>query len=116
MSMDLAASAFFDTQSHVLQMNSSCLDRIPEEESEIVRFIRTPEGKGVGALRVGGGGEIWQIRERGTKLIRSGSWGQADFVVVLANGQLSSSILWVVSLIFICQVMHLPHTQSQVDL
>jgi len=87
MSIDLAASAFFGAQSHGLQLNSLCLEPIPEEESEMVRFIRTPEGKGVGALRVGGGGEIWQIRERGTKLIRSGSWGQADFVVVLAHGQ-----------------------------
>jgi len=87
MSMDLAASAFFDAQSHGLQLNSLCLELIPEEEPEIIRFIRTPEGKGVGALRVGGGGEIWKIKERGTKLIRSGSWDQADFVVVLADGQ-----------------------------
>jgi hypothetical protein len=87
MSMDLAASAFFDAQSLDLQVNSLCLEPIPKEEQELIRFIRTPEGKGVGALRVGGGGEIWQIRERGTKLIRSGSWDQADFVVVLANGQ-----------------------------
>ncbi|KIM47847.1 hypothetical protein M413DRAFT_417307 [Hebeloma cylindrosporum] len=86
MSMDLAASAFFDAQSHGLRINSLCLEPIPEEEAELIRFIRTPEGKGVGALRVGGGGEIWQIKERGTKLIRSGSWDQADFVVVLANG------------------------------
>ena len=85
--MDLAASAFFDAQSHGLQLNSLCLELIPEEEPEIIRFIRTPEGKGVGALRVGGGGEIWKIKERGTKLIRSGSWDQADFVVVLADGQ-----------------------------
>lgn len=86
MSMDVAASAFFDAQPHGLQVNSLCLEPIPEEEQELIRFIRTPEGKGVGALRVGGGGEIWQIRERGTKLIRSGSWDQADFVVVLASG------------------------------
>lgn len=87
MSIDLAASAFFDAQSHGLQVKSLCLEPIPEGEPELVRFIRTPEGKGVGALRVGGGGEIWQIRERGTKLNRSGSWEQADFVVALANGQ-----------------------------
>ncbi|KAF8973548.1 WD repeat-containing protein [Flammula alnicola] len=85
MSMDLSPLAFFDARSHGLRVNSFCLERIPEEESEILRFIRTPEGKGVGALRVGGGGEAWRIIERGTRVVRSGSWDQADFVVVLEN-------------------------------
>ncbi|KAF8167749.1 RAVE protein 1 C terminal-domain-containing protein [Crassisporium funariophilum] len=86
-SMDLSPLAFFDAQSHGLRINSECSGRIAAEESEIIRFIRTPEGTGVGALRVGGGGEIWRISERGTKLVRSESWQRADFVVVLANGQ-----------------------------
>ncbi|KDR85351.1 hypothetical protein GALMADRAFT_132054 [Galerina marginata CBS 339.88] len=86
MSMDLSPLAFFDARSHGLRLNSLCLERIPEEESEIIRFIRTPEGKGVGALRVRGG-ETWQVHEHGTKLVRAGSWDQADFVVVLAQGR-----------------------------
>ncbi|PPQ67110.1 hypothetical protein CVT25_005711 [Psilocybe cyanescens] len=86
MSMDLSPLTFFDAQSQGLKMNSSCLERIAEEESEIIRFIRTPEGRGVGALRSGGGGEAWQVHERGTKLVRAGTWDRADFVVVLANG------------------------------
>lgn len=85
--MDLSPFSFFEARSHGLKINSSCLERVPEEESEIIRFIRTPEGKGVGALRARDGGETWQIHERGTKLERSGSWDQADFVVVLAQGQ-----------------------------
>lgn len=86
MSMDLSPLAFFDARSHGLIVNSTCLDRIEEEESEIVRFIRTPEGTGVGALRLDGG-DTWRITERGTKIVRAGKWDQADFVVVLAHGE-----------------------------
>lgn len=84
--MDLSPLTFFDARSQGLKINSSCLERIAEEECEIIRFIRTPEGRGVGALRSGGRGEAWQIHERGTKLVRAGTWDRADFVVVLAHG------------------------------
>jgi len=86
MSMDLSPLSFFDARSDGLRVNSAGSERIPEEESEIIRFIRTPEGKGVGALRVRGG-ETWRITERGTKIVRSGSWDKADFVVVLDLGK-----------------------------
>ena len=52
-----------------------------------MRFIRTPEGIGVGALRVGGGGDAWRIVEGGSKLVRFREWERADFVVVLAKGK-----------------------------
>lgn len=84
--MDLSPLTFFDARSHGLQVNSQCLERVPEEESEIIRFIRTPEGKGVAALRLGGG-DVWQVHKRGTKLVRAGCWDQADFVVVLDHGK-----------------------------
>ncbi|KAF8913010.1 RAVE protein 1 C terminal-domain-containing protein [Gymnopilus junonius] len=85
-SMDLSPLAFFDARSHGLQVNSQRLERIREEESEIIRFIRTPEGKGVAALRLRGG-DVWQIHRRGTKLVRAAFWDQADFVVVLDHGR-----------------------------
>jgi len=88
MSMILSPLAFFDARSHGLKINSKCMNRIAGEESEIIRFIRTPEGKGVGALRARRGGEIWEVHECGTKLTRSGAWDSADFVVVLAHGTL----------------------------
>ncbi|KAF8807734.1 WD repeat-containing protein [Phlegmacium glaucopus] len=87
MSMDLYPSSFLDAQSNGLCINSKGSEYNPAEEAEIVRFIRTPEGKGVGALRVSGGGDAWKIVEGGTKLIRFGEWERADFVVVLANGR-----------------------------
>ncbi|KAF9479728.1 hypothetical protein BDN70DRAFT_906163 [Pholiota conissans] len=86
MSMDLSPATFFDARSQGLKINSSSLEHTVEEESEILRFIRTPEGKGVGALRVGGGGEVLRVTEHGTKVIRSRSWEQADFIVVLEYG------------------------------
>jgi len=52
----------------------------------MIRFIRTPEGKGVGALRKHGG-EVWKVNQHGTKLERAGAWDQGDFVVVLDYGK-----------------------------
>lgn len=85
--MDLDPLTFFDAQSNALHINSKGSDYNLAEEAELVRFIRTPEGMGVGALRVGGGGDAWKITEGGTKLVRFGEWKSADFVVVLANGK-----------------------------
>ncbi|KAJ3516450.1 hypothetical protein NLJ89_g1100 [Agrocybe chaxingu] len=86
MSINLSPLSFFDARSDGLKTNATFLERIAEEKSEIIRFIRTPEGSGVGALRMQGG-EIWTIAERGTKVVRGPSWDRADFVVVLAHGK-----------------------------
>ena len=85
--MDLDPLLFFDAQSNGLRLNSRGSEYNHAEEPEIVRFIRTPEGIGVGALRVGGGGDAWRIVEGGTKLVRFREWERADFVVVLAKGK-----------------------------
>ena len=91
MSMDLDPLSFFDAQTNGLRINSKGSAYNLAEEAEIVRFIRTPEGIGVGALRVGGGGDAWRIVEGGTKLVRFREWERADFVVVLAKGTQSQS-------------------------
>jgi hypothetical protein len=62
------------------------MDRIDEEERKIVRFVRTPEGKGVGVIREEGG-EAWVVRGRGTRLGRAGRWDKGDHVVVLDGGK-----------------------------
>lgn len=55
------------------------------EGGTIVRFVRTPEGGGVGVLREGGRGEVWGVGSGG--LERRGAWsGDGDFVVVLDGG------------------------------
>lgn len=58
------------------------------EESEILRLVRTPEGKGVCVIRANGGGETWRIASHGSRLVRAGSWLTADFVVPLERGEL----------------------------
>ncbi len=88
MSIDLSPLSFFEAQSDGLKVNSTLLEHI-EEDSEIIRFIRTPEGNGVGAVRMRGG-ESWRTKKRGTMIVKSGSWDTADFVVVLDYGELSS--------------------------
>ena len=87
MSMDFDPLLLFVPQSNGLRLNSRTSEYNFAEEAEIVRFIRTPEGIGVGALRVGGGGDAWRIVEGGTKLVRFREWERADFVVVLAKGK-----------------------------
>lgn len=88
MTMDLSPLSFFDARSHGLRVNAFYPSDITEEDMEIIRFIRTPGGQGVSALRVGGGGEVWQVSENGREIKRARSWEKADLVVVLAQGKL----------------------------
>ncbi|KAF9056524.1 RAVE protein 1 C terminal-domain-containing protein [Panaeolus papilionaceus] len=85
MSMDLSPLEFFDARSQGLKRNAVCPQSAPHEESEVVRFIRTPEGNGVGAVKVSGI-EIWRITDHGSKLTQCGQDARADFVVALAKG------------------------------
>ncbi|KAA1467902.1 hypothetical protein DENSPDRAFT_906985 [Dentipellis sp. KUC8613] len=73
---------FFDARADGLLQDSQAMDRVPEEESHILHFVRTPNGAGLGVLRERGG-EAWYVRERGTKLDRARRWAAADHVVVL---------------------------------
>lgn len=58
---------------------------MPLEQSRILRFIRTPAGRGVAVVRVDGG-ETWMETEGGHNLARLNSWPSADQVVVLDGG------------------------------
>ena len=78
--------SFFDAQGDGLCLNNRLLDRIPDEESDIVRFVRTTEGRGVAAVRTNGGGDVWGITEQTAELCRTGRWHSAEFVVVLDEG------------------------------
>lgn len=58
-----------------------------------MRFVRTPEGRGVGVVREGGeggGGEVWVVEEsssgNATRLRRGPRWRGGDEVVVLNGG------------------------------
>lgn len=50
-----------------------------------MRFVRTPEGRGVGVVRKEGG-ESWVVGGRSERLERAARWPAADLVVVLDGG------------------------------
>ncbi|GAW06008.1 wd repeat protein [Lentinula edodes] len=87
-SFELDLINFFDDQPTGLRLTAQFLDRISAEESEISRFVRTPEGQGLGVIRKGGGGETWSHGPDEAMLTRSASWSAADRVVVLDHGRL----------------------------
>ncbi len=68
-------------------MKARLLDRIPEEEVPITKFIRTLDGRGVGTIRANGCGEAWKAVDHGRDLVRTIRWNVADFVVVLEGGE-----------------------------
>lgn len=58
---------------------------MPLEKSKILRFVRTPAGRGVAVVRADGG-ETWTETDGGHNLARLASWPPADQVVVLDGG------------------------------
>ncbi len=85
-SYELSPVAFFDAQEDGLRVRAHGSEISPEEYSEIVRFVRTPEGRGVGVIRKSGG-QIWTLAEGDKELNRSGSGDLGDKIVVLDKGQ-----------------------------
>ncbi|KAK0208168.1 RAVE protein 1 C terminal-domain-containing protein [Desarmillaria ectypa] len=85
-SYDLSPVAFFDAHEDGLKVRAHGSENSPEEYSEIVRFVRTPEGRGVGVIRRSGG-QIWTLAEGDKELNRSGSGNLGDKIVVLDKGR-----------------------------
>ncbi|KAJ7492768.1 RAVE protein 1 C terminal-domain-containing protein [Mycena latifolia] len=83
---DFSPLLFLDGQMDGLRMRSQTIKAVPAEESHILRFVRTPEGGGVGVIRATGG-EAWRVVRNGSRLIRSGKWSAADHIVVLDGGR-----------------------------
>lgn len=98
-SYELTVSQFFDARSdglvriadgakHTHADNSSNDD----PQAEIVRYVRTPNGEGVGVIRADGCGEVWTFDWAKTvSLIKTGSWtpgtaGHVDRFVVIDAG------------------------------
>lgn len=86
-SYSVSPLAFFEDPGQGLHISSQALERVPQEEADIVKFVRTPEGKGVGVLRTDGSGEVWNIGGNIRLLHRAGSWTFADQIVVLDGGK-----------------------------
>jgi hypothetical protein len=77
---------FLDAHADGLRLSAHAVDAVPAEDSRIVRFVRTPEGAGVGVVRESGG-EAWRVVANASRLIRSGKWTTADHIVVLDSGR-----------------------------
>ncbi|KAJ7487439.1 RAVE protein 1 C terminal-domain-containing protein [Mycena galericulata] len=85
-SFDLSPLLFLDAHPDGLRLCSQTIEAVPAEESPIFRFVRTPEGGGVGVMRATGG-EAWRVVGNGSRLIRAGKWSTADHMVVLDGGR-----------------------------
>ncbi|CAK5264601.1 unnamed protein product [Mycena citricolor] len=78
-------SSFFDADPEGLLSLSAAPEWRNAEESRILRFVRTPDGSGVGVIRETGG-EAWNLGQN-HGLQRAAQWGAADQVVVLDGGR-----------------------------
>jgi hypothetical protein len=76
----------FDGRSDSIKLIAQAPEKFPTEESEIVQFVRTPEGSGVGVIRQRRVGEVWQLGQESSTLNYSGSWNAADHLLVLDHG------------------------------
>ncbi|KAI0361166.1 WD repeat-containing protein [Trametes cingulata] len=79
-SYELAILPFFDARADGLKLVASSAehadaDAREDSRAEVVRFMRTPNGEGVGALRSDGSGEVWNFDwARSGRLVRKGRW------------------------------------------
>ncbi|KAF5385516.1 hypothetical protein D9757_005413 [Collybiopsis confluens] len=92
-SYELSLADFLDAQPNALRLKARIPDRAFSAEAEIKKFVRTPEGSGVGVIRKDGKGEVWCLRQADPELVRLDSWNAADEVVVLDHGRLFATYL-----------------------
>lgn len=68
------------------------------EQRQIVRFMRTSDGEGLGVLRMAGAVESWTVGPGGRELRDKRKWSlgdSVDHVVVLERGELNIISIWV---------------------
>ena len=110
---------FFDGQAEGLQQ-ISCGEELPNPDElklgvdhrNVIRFERTPDGEGVGAIRLEGAGETWSVSPCGRTIKSRGRWKlddvgtSIDNLVVLDRGIQSCTINVFLLLINIFLVVH----------
>lgn len=94
----LTPSLFFDSRENGLRLNAysdevlyADEEKLGVEQRRIVRFVRTSDGEGLGALRMAGAAESWRVGPGGRELRGKRRWklgADVDFVVVLERGGL----------------------------
>ncbi|KAI0756586.1 RAVE protein 1 C terminal-domain-containing protein [Daedaleopsis nitida] len=99
-SYELSVLSFFDAQADGLKRVASGSEHThtnapggEDSRAEVVRYVRTPNGEGVGAIRADGCGEVWTFDWSKTgALVRTGKWtaeeaGHVDHFVVIDAGR-----------------------------
>lgn len=81
----ISAVTLLNGRADSFQLLAAGPERMPLEDSKILRFVRTPAGRGVAVVRADGG-ETWMETDCGQNLARLDSWPSADQVVVLDGG------------------------------
>nr|GAT47823.1 WD repeat protein [Mycena chlorophos] len=81
----LSPLLFLDAAREGLTPRTETAVALKSEESRILRFVRTPQGTGVGVVREDGG-ETWSVSASGRDLTRAGQWSSCDHIVVLDGG------------------------------
>lgn len=88
---NISVTTLFNTRADAFQLLAAGPEQVPLEESKILRFVRTPAGRGVAIVRIDGG-ETWVETDGGHNLARLSSWPSADQVAVLDGGAYGLSI------------------------
>ncbi|KAN0100493.1 RAVE protein 1 C terminal domain containing protein [Tylopilus felleus] len=83
----ISAVTLLNGRADSFQLLAAGPERMPLEDNKILRFVRTPAGRGVAVVRADGG-ETWMETDCGHNLARLDSWPSADQVVVLDGGRL----------------------------
>lgn len=91
---DISVGTLLNGRADSLQLVAAGPERMPLEESKILRFVRTPAGRGVAVVRADGG-ETWMETDGGHNLARLDSWPSTDQVVVLDGGTYGLLVLLV---------------------
>ncbi|KAI9461775.1 RAVE protein 1 C terminal-domain-containing protein [Boletus coccyginus] len=84
---NISAVTLLHGRADSLRLIAAGPEQMPLEKSKILRFVRTPAGRGVAVVRADGG-ETWTETDGGHNLARLASWPPADQVVVLDGGKL----------------------------
>ncbi|KIY45758.1 hypothetical protein FISHEDRAFT_66809 [Fistulina hepatica ATCC 64428] len=86
----LSPLTFFDVPER-LPVQSQLSEHFMHTQRTIVRFVRTPEGRGVCAIRQGGGGDVWRVEgadvATSTIITLATQWSGATFAVALDCGR-----------------------------
>lgn len=101
MSYQLDPLSFFDARSDGLALQGNIQDIRAGESSalprRIARFVRTPDGEGLGILRQDGTAEVWKTSPGGRRLSMhaevTGSQELITNLAVLQGGMLRSRVL-----------------------